>query len=377
MAKPGYYEILEIDRETSQAEVKRAYRRLARKYHPDVNPGDGAAAKRFKLIKKAYDVLADPLSRDDYDQKLSTTSASEPIEEPYTTADNSYGGTANGGVGAVAEDIFNSEGDDLYDVSSVMPREYAPPEEAVPTPGVDLRYDLEITFEDAAFGLETEVEVPYFYVCKSCSGTGYDPGSPPQSCPKCYGRGEIEITRETPYGPQLSVSICDECNGRGTTLGILCDQCNGSGHQQTFERILVKIPPGVDNGSRLRIRGKGEPGIAGGAAGDLYVIIHVREHELFERHGEEILCETTISFAQAVLGAEIEVPTLEGSAKMKIPPGTQTGTIFRLRGKGIYQTSRGSRGDQHVKVTIVTPSNLNEKQRLLLRKFAGALGENV
>jgi len=246
-----------------------------------------------------------------------------------------------------------------------------------PQQGADLSFDLEINLEDAAFGLETEIEVPKLGTCDICYGSGAEPGTPRHVCTTCGGSGKIEQTRKTQYGPQVVYTSCSSCLGRGYLIEFPCARCNGYGTLQSAERIFIKVPPGVDIGSKLRLRGKGETGARGGPPGDLYVQIFVREHDIFERHGEEILCEASISFPQAVFGSEIEVPTLEGTAKMRIPPGTQTGTIFRLKGKGIANPSAGGRGDQHVKISISTPSHLNDKQKALLKKYAQATGENI
>jgi molecular chaperone DnaJ len=386
LVKKDYYELLGIDRDASQAEVKRAYRRLARKYHPDVNPGDATAAQKFKEIREAYEVLSNPLTRDAYDQFGESVPPPSPPGAPgggRGGVGDEYATPSPGGTSAAqVEDVFSTEGiGDIYDVSpGVAPMRGVPPPRVRgegPQAGADLRYDLEISFEDAAFGLETEIEVPRLEECATCRGTGTQPGSVTLPCNACRGTGEVKKARQTPFGQLVSYTMCDKCQGRGEIITSRCAQCNGTGYIQKLQRIFLKIPPGVDNGSRLRIRGKGEPGIRGGQPGDLYVVIYVREHEFFERRGYEILCETSISFVQAVFGAEIEVPTLEGTAKMKIPPGTQSGTIFRLRGKGIPSLQTGTRGDQHVKVSVITPTGLNEKQKSLLWKFAAATGEDL
>ncbi len=365
--KRDYYETLGVDKDCSQADIKTAYRRLARKFHPDVNPGNVEASQKFKEIKEAYDVLKNPLTRDRYDQYghrglepgfqgnqdisefVITDSEAEPVE---------------------TSDLFKETGmDDLYNISDIS----ATPGAAItPEPGADLRYDLEITFEDAAFGFNTEVNIPVFRECNTCFGTGAQPGTNTHKCHVCKGKGTVSVSEQTAQGSRLIQTTCNTCLGRGSFVDYPCSQCKGSGQIQKNERILVKVPPGVDNGSCIRVHGKGAPGKKGGFPGDLYVVLHVRDHEIFERHGNEILCETLIDFVQAVFGAEIQVPTLEGPAKMRIPPGTQTGTIFRLRGRGLIDPQTGQRGDQHVKVTIVTPTNLNERQKKLLMKYAMA-----
>ncbi len=367
MAKKGdYYETLGVDRDCSQAEIKTAYRRLARKYHPDVNPGDVETAKKFKEIKEAYDVLRNPLTRDKYDQY-----GHKGLDPSFQgTAENEFVITDSEAEPVMSGDLFSETGmDDIYNVSELS---VGPGEAMAPQPGADLRYDLEITFEDAAFGLNTEVDIPVFRECDNCFGTGAQPGTSTRKCQVCNGKGMVSISQQTAQGSRIVQNNCNTCLGRGVLIDYPCSQCRGSGQTQRYERILVKIPPGVDNGSCIRVHGKGAPGHKGGLPGDLYVVLHIREHEIFERHGTEILCETLIDFVQAVFGAEIQVPTLEGPAKMRIPPGTQTGTIFRLRGKGLIDPTTNKRGDQHVKVTIVTPTNLNERQKKLLMKYAMA-----
>jgi molecular chaperone DnaJ len=327
--KRDYYEVLGIDRDASQSEVKRAYRKLARKYHPDMNQGDEEASRKFSEVKKAYDTLSNPLDRDNYDQ---------------------YGHDGPPRPGAAA---------------------------GGPARGNDLTYNLDLSFEDAAFGLETEIELPMKYRCNVCAGSGAQPGTTPRVCDTCSGSGRNRVTQQTQYGPQLTEVTCSVCHGSGQIVDYPCARCTGTGNIQEYSTIFIKVPSGVDSGSRLRVRGKGEPGPAGGQPGDLYVIVRVQPHDIFERHGDELLCETSITFAQAVLGAEIEVPTLEGIARMKIPAGTQTGTIFRLRGKGMLNPQTNMRGDQHVKVTVLVPVDLADKQKNMLVKFAKTTGENM
>jgi len=364
--KKDFYETLGVDRDCSQAEIKTAYRRLARKFHPDVNPGDLETAQKFKDIKEAYDVLKNPLNRDRYDQF--GHAGLDPSFQAQQ--ENSFVISESDAEPVTSTDLFRDQGmDDIYNISDTNMKARGG---AAPEPGSDLRYDLDITFEDAAFGIDTEVNIPTFQECDMCFGTGAQPGTSTRRCHVCSGTGMVSISEQTPQGSRIKQSTCNACLGRGVLIDYPCQQCRGSGQIQRYERILVKVPPGVDNGSCIRVHGKGAPGQKGGPPGDLYVVLHVREHEIFERHGSEILCETLIDFVQAVFGAEIQVPTLEGPAKMRIPPGTQTGTIFRLRSKGLMDPTRGKRGDQHVKVTIVTPTNLNERQKKLLMKYAMA-----
>lgn len=364
--KKDIYEMLGVDPDCSQAEIKTAYRKLARKYHPDVNPGDETAAQKFKDIKEAYDVLKNPLTRDKYDQF-----GHAGLQPGFDAQmNNGFVISDSDAEPLSSNDVFKSSGmDDIYNISDMSADASAA---TSPEPGADLKYDLSISFEDAAFGLDTEIDIPVFRECNMCFGVGAQPGSKPRTCQVCRGSGRISVSERTADGTHTRQSPCNACLGRGALIDYPCSKCKGSGQIQARERILVKVPPGVDNGSCIRIHGKGAPGRKGGAQGDLYVVLHVREHEIFERHGSEILCETLIDFVQAVFGAEIQVPTLEGPAKMRIPPGTQTGTIFRLRSKGLINPETAKRGDQHVKVTIVTPTNLNERQKKHLMKYAMA-----
>ena len=365
-----YYATLEIDRDASQADVKKAYRRLARKFHPDANKDDPEAARKFRLVKEAFDILSDPLERDKYDHYgPAYGGGAEPPSQPY-------GGAAPPPPTA-PEDIFSPG---QYDDIRQVPRQ-GPPQASDfqkrgmgAQPGADLRYDLEITFEESIFGLETEIYVPIMSECNICQGTGIRPGAPQVPCRYCTGRGEV---RQETDGGMGGFVICDHCQGTGISPESLCYNCQGAGRNQSQRSVFVKVPPGVENGARLRIRGMGEPGLRSGAPGDLYVMIYVLEHDMFERHGDEILCETTVTFLQAALGAEIEVPTIDGKAKMKIPPGTQTGTIFRLRSKGVPNIHTGQRGDQHVKVTVVTPSKITRNGKELLWKFGKEIGEDM
>ena len=347
-----YYKALDIDKDSSQSEVKKAYRRLARKYHPDANPGDESAAQKFRDIKEAYDVLSNPLKRDKYDQY-----GHAGLAEFGAGDTNGF----NNGAGA-GEDFFSGDmAGDIYDISAID-QGVTPSQQ--PQPGTDLRYDLEITFEDAVYGTEMEVDLPMFIECNSCFGTGAQPGTAPRACPVCRGTGKT-----------VGNATCNACGGRGNMVDRPCRQCSGSGTLQSNERILLNVPPGVDDGSTIRVHGKGAQGVDGGPPGDLYVILKIREHDIFKRHGYDILCEVPIDFIQAVFGAEIEVPTVDGPAKMRIPAGSQTGTIFRLRSKGLVNPNTGVRGSQHVKVTIVTPTDISEREKKMLMKYAMARSE--
>lgn len=361
MAKRDYYEVLGVPRGASEQEIKKAYRRLARQYHPDVNKDDPQAEEKFKEINEAYRVLSDPEARARYDQFGHAA---------FEQAGAGGGGDPFGGFGG-----FEGFGgfDDIFDMFFGRTER----RRAGPVRGADLRYDLEIDFEDAAFGTETEIEVPRIEVCPRCRGSRAEPGSPVRSCPHCGGSGEIRQVRQTAFGRFVNVQTCPSCRGEGKAIERPCAECRGAGTVHRIRRIKVKVPAGVDTGYRLRLAGEGEAGERGGPPGDLYVFITVRPHELFQRRGNDVVCEIPISFTQAALGDEIEVPTLDGRAKLKVPEGTQTGTRFRLRGKGIPDPRGYGRGDQFVEVRVVTPTRLTERQRELLKAFAEAGGDKV
>lgn len=386
MKKKDYYAILEMDMDASQADVKKAYRTLARKFHPDMNPGDKSAETKFKEIKEAYEVLSNPLERDKYDREYESikAQASSKPPPPPRPAPPGESFDVDEVDGEPQKDIFSEDAKAQYPPGqSSQPGAqsqaggYSSDPRRAPKDGIDLRYDLEISFEDMAFGLETEIQLQQDITCNVCFGQGAQPGTQVDMCGYCQGTGKVNVEQRTEFGITMTPVACQNCFGKGKIIRVPCQQCNGMGTYTIVNPVYIKVPPGVEDAARLRIKGKGEPGINGGKDGDLYIIIHVKEHQIFERHGNEVLCETTITYTQAVMGAEIDIPTLEGTAKMKIPEGTQTGTVFRLRGKGIMDPNTGARGDQHVKVTVVTPKNLNEKQKKLLLNFAQAIGEDT
>lgn len=362
MAKRDYYEVLGVSKGASADEIKKAFRKLARQYHPDVNPDDKNAEEKFKEAKEAFDVLSDPGRREQYDR------FGHAAEEGFG-AGGFGGGFGQGGFSGFGgfEDIF----DQFFGGGGRTRRPTGPQR------GNDLRYDMEITLENAAFGLETAVFIPRAETCDACRGSGAKPGTQPQTCATCGGTGQQQVFRNTAFGRFVSVKTCEACGGNGTILKEHCEKCHGNGRIQKERKIEVKIPPGVDTGSRLRVSGEGEAGTKGGPAGDLYIVIHVRPHEFFKRDGDDIIVEAPVSFAQATLGTEIEVPTLDGKARLKVPEGTQPGTFFRLRGKGIPHLRGYGRGDQHVKVTVAIPKKLSAKQKELLRKYAELSGETV
>ncbi|GAB6180059.1 molecular chaperone DnaJ [Desulfotomaculum defluvii] len=354
MAKRDYYEVLGVDRGASADEIKKSYRKLARQYHPDAYKGDKAEAEaKFKEIAEAYAVLSDSEKRATYDQ---------------------FGHAATDGQGFGAGGFGDFGGiNDIFDMFfGGMGRQRNGPQK-----GSDLRFNMEISFKEAAFGVERDIQIPRTESCDTCGGSGAAPGSNTKTCGTCHGSGQVQYASNTPFGRIVQSRTCDKCHGSGKIIEKPCPTCRGAGQIRKTKNIHVKIPAGVDEGSRLRLTGEGEAGLRGGPPGDLYVYIMVRPDKFFRREGNEVVCDMELSFAQAALGDNIEVPTLDGSAELKVPEGTQTGTIFRIRGKGIPYLNGSGRGDQHVRVKVVTPTKLNEKQKELLREFSKVGGEKT
>ena len=358
MAKRDYYETLGISPNASPEEIKKAYRRLAVKYHPDKNRDNSKEAEeKFKEVSEAYKILSDGEKRKIYDQ----------YGHAGLQADVGAGGGGFTGFDFDPRKIFDevfgqrsSSGGGIFDnffSGRTGVREGQP--------GSDLQYSLEITFKEAAFGTEKEVQVPRYETCSNCRGSGVKPGSSPQTCPSCGGAGSIAVSQ----GFFSMSRTCTQCHGRGTVIKDPCKECRGSGRVRRTRRVKVKIPAGIDNGSHLRLTGQGEAGLRGGPIGDLYIAIRVRPHPIFKREGDTVICEVPITFTQAALGGEIRVPTLNGRAKLKIPPGTQTNKIFRLRKMGIPHLHSSGRGDQWVKIIVETPVSLSAEQKQLLKKF--------
>lgn len=343
--KRDYYEVLDIARGASPQEIKSAYRKKAVQFHPDKNPGDAVAEEKFKEASEAYSVLSDPDKRARYDQFGHAGMGPNPFE----------GFQGFGSINDIFGDIFGE----------IFGGGRGGRGRGASNRGADLRYNLEIGFEEAAFGVETQVRFPRQKSCDVCHGSGAKTGTGPKACPTCGGAGEVRFTQGF-----FSISRpCTHCSGTGRVIANPCPTCRGGGKTEAQAVLTVKVPPGVDTGTRLRLSGEGEPGEAGGTPGDLYVVIHVREHPIFVREDREVICDVPISFADAALGANIDVPTLEGNTKIKIPPGTQSGKVFRLKGKGIPSLNGHERGDQHVRVILETPTNLSKEQRRLLEEF--------
>jgi molecular chaperone DnaJ len=354
-SKRDYYEILNVSRNANDQELKQAYRKLAIQFHPDKNQGDKEAEEKFKEINEAYQILSSPDLRARYDRL------------GHAGVSSSAAGAGAGFEGFPGfEDILS----DLFGFGDIFGSSRG--RRAGPRRGSDLRYDIEITLEEAYVGLKTKIRIPRLEGCELCSGSGAAAGSTPERCSTCNGKGQV--TRQQGF---FSVSrTCGSCRGTGKVIRDVCRECRGEGRIERHKTLEVKIPPGVDSGSRLRMTGEGEAGEMGGPPGDLYVMIHVKRHKLFERHDENLSCAYNISFSQAALGAEIIVPTLDGDEKLKIPEGTQTGATFKLKGKGMPILGGRGRGDMFVLVQVVTPTNLTKEQRRLLEEFAGLDGNN-
>lgn len=347
MAKRDYYEVLGVARNASEAELKQAYRRKAMRYHPDRNAGDVAAEENFKEIKEAYETLADPRKRAAYDQ----------FGHAGLDGAAGMGGHGAGGFADIFSDVFG-------DIFSGGARRGANMFR-----GADLRYNLELSLEEAVQGTEVQIEVPTLEVCEECTGSGVRGGGKPDVCPTCHGQGDVRIQQ----GFFAIQQTCPRCRGTGSVVTDPCQSCHGRGRKETTKTLSVKVPAGVDNGDRIRLTGEGEPGENGGPPGDLYVQIMVKPHAILTREGPNLRCEVPINFVLAALGGNIEVPTLDGRATIQIPSGTQTGKVFRLRGKGVTPVRGGPQGDLLCRVQLETPVNLTREQKELLEKFADTL----
>ena len=359
--KRDYYEVLGVSKGASEEEIKKAYKKLARKYHPDMNPGDKEAEEKFKEVNEANEILSDPEKKARYDQF------------GFAGVDPSYGaGAGAGGFGGGFDfgdlgDIFGSFFGGGFGGARANPN--------APQRGESLRTSVTISFEEAAFGCEKEVSIDRVEQCAECRGSGCAAGTTAEVCPDCRGSGMVQQRRQTPLGFMSTSAPCGRCGGKGKIIHQPCKHCGGKGMVRKRKTLSVNIPAGIDNGQTISLRGQGNAGKNGGPAGDLLIVVAVRPHDIFRREGTSILCEAPITFTQAVLGAELEIPTIDGKVKYSIPEGTQSGTTFRLKGKGIPGLNGRGRGDQYVTVYIETPRNLNREQKDALKKFSELLGE--
>jgi molecular chaperone DnaJ len=366
--KRDYYEVLTVERNANGDEIKKAYRRLAVKFHPDKNPDDNTAEDKFKELGEAYEVLSNADKRSAYDrfghQAFSQGGGAGGFggggtHDPFEVFREVFGGGGRGGgiFGSIFEEAFQQEGGERGGRGR----------------GADLRYDMRITFQEAARGVEKEIEISKLQTCDTCSGSGAEPGSKVTTCPTCGGHGQVAVTR----GFFNIAQTCPKCRGAGQVIEKPCYTCRGEGRMEKTGKIKIKIPAGVEDGTRLRSSGQGEGGTRGGPAGDLYVVLHVEAHEIFEREGRDLFCTVPISFARAALGGEIKVPTLEGHAMLKVPGGTPTGKVFRLKSKGLPEVHGRGIGDLHVKLYVEVPTKLNLDQRHKLQAFADSCDEET
>ncbi len=368
--KKDYYDVLGVSKTATADEIKKAYRTLARKYHPDLNKNNPAAADKFKEVSEAYSVLSDANKRAQYDQfghaafENGGAGAGGPGGFGGFGGGGGFGGFETGGMDDIFDMFFGGQGRKNHSSNG-------------PQRGSDLRFDLEITFEEAAFGVEKEISIYRDEQCSHCHGSGAEPGSKVETCPECHGTGEIRFVQNTMFGQMQNVRPCSKCHGEGKIISKPCRECHGKGTVKSNKKLKVKIPAGVDNGSRLRVAGEGAAGAKGGPSGDLYVYLNVRPHKFFERSGVNVYCEVPINIVQATLGDEIEIPTLDSKIIMKVPSGTQPGTVLRLKGKGIPSLRSGVRGDQMVRIKVVIPKKLNDRQKQALKDFASISKDNI
>ncbi|MCL2681729.1 MAG: molecular chaperone DnaJ [Streptococcaceae bacterium] len=364
MNNTEYYSRLGIDKNASPEEIKKAYRKLSKQYHPDINK-DAGAEDKYKEIQEAYETLGDEQKRASYDQ-FGSAGANGGFGGQGQGGFSGFEGFSGGGFGGF-EDIFSSFfGGGQQQANPSGPRQ-----------GDDLQYRVNLKFEEAIFGTEKEIKYNREENCHTCEGSGAKAGTQPETCQKCQGRGQINVVRDTPLGRMQSTTVCDVCHGTGKEIKEKCTTCHGSGHEKSAHTVKVTVPAGVESGQQMRLQGQGDAGVNGGPYGDLYVRFQVEASKQFERDGSEIFYEMPLEFVQATLGDEIEIPTVHGEVKLKIPAGTQTGTNFRLKGKGAPKLRGSGNGDQHVVVNIVTPKKLNNEQKEALQAFAQASGHNL
>ena len=365
MAKRDYYEVLGVSRDAPAEDIKKAFRQLAKKYHPDVNQGNAEAEAKFKEVNEAYEALSDDQKRAAYDRFG---------HEGVNAAGGGGGaGPFGGGFGGFGGGMGGIE--DLFDVLlGGMGGGRSQSANVGPARGPDLRYDLSITFEEAAFGVKKPIQATRDETCAACHGSKAKPGTTPTTCAACGGSGQVRVTQNTAFGRYVNVRACEVCRGEGKIIQEACPTCAGRGVQRKTREITVSVPAGIDNGQALTLRGEGGAGQRGGPAGDLYVYITVKPHKIFKRKDNDLSCDVAVSFTQAALGASIDIPTLEGPVKHNVPEGTQPGTVFRLKGKGIPGL-RGGKGDLYARAVIEVPKRLSEREKELLRAFEAESGE--
>jgi molecular chaperone DnaJ len=365
--KRDYYEVLGVSKGASEEEIKKAYKKLARKYHPDMNPGDKEAEEKFKEVNEANEILSDPEKKARYDQF-----GFAGVDPSYGAGAGGAGGYGGGGFGGFdfgdLGDIFGS----FFGGGFGGGRQSNP---NAPMRGENIRASLTVDFTEAAFGCEKAVTVDREEPCSACHGNGCAKGTTPEVCSTCHGSGVVQTRRQTAMGVFASTNPCPKCGGKGKIIHQPCPDCHGAGLVRRRKTIQISVPAGIDNGQTMSLRGQGHAGQNGGPAGDLLITIMVRPHSIFRREGTSVFCEAPITFAQAVLGAELEIPTIDGKVKYSIPEGTQTGTVFRLKGKGIPALNGRGRGDQYVTVTLETPKGLTKAQKEALKNFSEMLGE--
>jgi len=358
--KRDYYEVLGVSKSADDAEIKKAYRNLAKKYHPDMNPGDKEAEVKFKEVNEAYDVLSDSSKRSKYDQY------------GHAAFDPASGMGGGGGFGG-----FGDFGFDFGDIfSSFFGGGGGSTRRNGPIRGDNIAVRMTLTFEEAVFGCKKEITYNKVQKCGECEGSGAAKGTTPKTCSTCGGSGQVRVQQRSPFGMIQTSKQCESCRGTGKIIEKKCEKCRGNGFVRVSKNLTVTIPAGIDDGQQIGLKYQGNDGMNGGAAGDLQIIISVRPHSVFERDGDDLYCEVPITYAEATLGAEIDIPTLEGTQKFTIPEGTQTGTTFTLKGKGVTRVNSKYRGNLYVTVTVEVPKNLNSEQKDLLRKFAESCGES-
>ena len=363
--KRDYYDVLGVDKSADATAIKKAYRKLAMKYHPDKNPGDKEAEEKFKEINEAYEVLSDETKRRNYDQF-----GHEGVNGQGFGGAGGFGGQGFGGFDDIFGDIFGDMFGGGFSGGSRQRRRG-------PERGADIKQRVNISFEEAAFGKKVQVKINRSEECDECHGSGAKPGTTKKTCPTCHGSGTVQSVQRTPFGNIASQRTCSTCNGEGEINESPCNKCHGKGSVRKTKTIEVDIPAGIDDGQMIKLSGQGEVGEKGGPRGDLYIVVNVQKHEIFTREGYDVYIEMPIRFTQAALGDKLEVPTLDGKVSYNLPEGTQTGTVFRLKGKGIPKLKSNVRGDQYVKVTVEIPKKLNEKQKELVREFAKECGQEV